>query len=88
MYDEWEVSGHARAATSDMNRATPAAANDPACDRCHAPLAAAIGTDPVATEGVTCDVCHTLREPAPSTAGAGFRLAIDDMVKSGPRCDL
>jgi hypothetical protein len=44
--------------------------------------------DAVAMEGVTCDVCHTLREPKPAVGGGDFRLAIDDMVKFGPRCDL
>jgi hypothetical protein len=84
MYDEWEVSAHAQAATSALYKATVAAAKDPSCDRCHAPLP----TEVIRTEGVTCDVCHTLREPVPSDAGAKFRLAIDDMVKFGPRCDL
>lgn len=84
MYDEWEVSAHAKAATSELYKATVAAAKDPTCDRCHAPLP----TEIVRTEGVTCDVCHTLREPVPSDAGGSFRLAIDDMVKYGPRCDL
>jgi hypothetical protein len=88
MYDEWEVSAHAQGATSELYVLTRASANDASCDRCHAPLAASIGKDSVATEGVTCDVCHTLREPVPSAAGGAFRLAIDDMVKFGPRCDL
>jgi hypothetical protein len=39
-------------------------------------------------EGVTCDVCHTLREPHPAKEGGTYRLAVDDMVKYGPRCDL
>jgi hypothetical protein len=87
MFDEWEVSAHAQAATSELYQLTRARAKDAACDRCHAPLAAA-AADLVASEGVTCDVCHTLREPVPSKQGAQFRLAIDDMVKYGPRCDL
>jgi hypothetical protein len=37
---------------------------------------------------VTCDVCHTLRESKPSKDGGSWRLAVDDMVKYGPRCDL
>jgi hypothetical protein len=88
MYDEWEGSAHARAATSTAYRAAVAAANDPTCDRCHAPLGEPSGHDIIATEGVTCDVCHTLRDPTPAASGAGLRLAIDDMVKFGPRCDL
>jgi hypothetical protein len=88
MYDEWESSAHARAATSTAYRAAVAAANDPTCDRCHAPLAEPTAHDIVATEGVTCDVCHTLRPHAPAANPAALRLAIDDVVKYGPRCDL
>ena len=88
MYDEWEGSAHARAATSTAYRAAVAAAKDATCDRCHAPLAEVTERDVVATEGVTCDVCHTLRRPAPAANPAGLRLAVDDMVKFGPRCDL
>ncbi|MBA3392612.1 MAG: hypothetical protein H0T89_08210 [Deltaproteobacteria bacterium] len=88
MFDEWERSGHANAASSALYKTAQAAANDPTCDRCHAPIAIAAPHDVVAQEGVTCDVCHTLREPVPSVAGGAFRLAIDDMVKYGPRCDL
>ena len=88
MYDEWERSAHARAASSPLYKAAAAAAKDPMCERCHTPLIADAPKDPIATEGVTCDVCHALRDPKPATTGAGFRLAIDDMVKYGPRCDL
>ncbi len=88
MFDEWEVSGHADAASSTFYKAAVASANDATCDRCHAPLAAESPGDVVASEGVTCDVCHTLREPAPSKDGGTWRLAVDDMVKYGPRCDL
>jgi len=84
MYDEWELSAHAQAGTSALYKTTVAAAKDATCDRCHQPLP----TDVVRTEGVTCDVCHTLREPKPSDAGGSFKLAIDDMIKYGPRCDL
>ena len=88
MYDEWEVSAHAQAATSSLYLATKALAKDETCDRCHAPLSPDVARDGLASEGVTCDVCHTLRDPKPSPEGASFRLAIDDMVKYGPRCDL
>lgn len=87
MFDEWEVSAHAHAASSSLYRAAVANAGDATCDRCHAPLAA-LSNDGIASEGVTCDVCHTLREPKPAATGGGFRLAVDDMVKYGPRCDL
>ena len=91
MYDEWEKSAHARSASSPLFKASAAAAkkqSDLACEPCHTPLLAEAPKDVVASEGVTCDVCHTLREPVPSVNGADFRLADDDMVKFGPRCDL
>ena len=80
MYDEWEVSGHAHAASSTFYKASVASANDPTCDHCHAPLAAEAPSDIVASEGVTCDVCHTLRSPEPSKDGGSWKLAVDDMV--------
>jgi hypothetical protein len=88
MYDEWEVSAHAKAATSPRYKASLALASDPACVRCHVPLADALPHDIVTTEGVTCDVCHTMRDPVPGKDGGTYTLAIDDMVKYGPRCDL
>lgn len=89
MFEEWETSGHAQAASSELYKASVASANnDPSCARCHAPLAALAPKDVVSREGVTCDVCHTLRDPAPSKDGGSFHLAVDDMVKFGPRCDL
>lgn len=88
MFDEWEASAHARAASSAFYKAAAAAAKDTACERCHAPLATVAPRDVTVGEGVTCDVCHTLREPDPAPAGGRFRLAVDDMVKYGPRCDL
>jgi hypothetical protein len=57
------------------------------CAACHAPLAPHVGaTDPAAREGVTCEVCHSLREVAPRRAGAGFALALG-RTKYGPLCD-
>jgi hypothetical protein len=88
MFDEWEVSAHAKAVSSAFYKASVAAARDGTCDRCHAPLAKVAPRDMTVSEGVTCDVCHTLRDPKPSPDGAQFRLAVDDMVKYGPRCDL
>lgn len=88
MYDEWERSAHAQAASSDVYKAAVASAKDPSCDGCHAPLARDVPKDGIASEGVTCDVCHTIKQPVAQPTGAGFSLAIDDMVKFGPRCDL
>ena len=88
MFDEWEVSGHAKAVSSSFYKASVASAKDATCDRCHAPLAKVTPRDITVSEGVTCDVCHTLREPQATKEGAHFVLAVDDMVKYGPRCDL
>jgi hypothetical protein len=88
MFDEWEVSAHAKAVSSSFYKASVAASKDGTCDRCHAPLAKVAPRDMTVSEGVTCDVCHTLREPKATPEGAQFKLAIDDMVKYGPRCNL
>ena len=88
MFDEWEVSAHARATSSPLFKAAMADAGTEDCERCHAPLVAQIGREPAASEGVTCDVCHMLRDVKATADGGSFRLAIDDMVKFGPRCDL
>lgn len=88
MFDEWETSAHAQAATSATYKAALVDANDPSCVRCHVPLADAMPHDIIASEGDTCDVCHTMRDPRPDANGGTFTLAIDDMVKYGPRCDL
>jgi hypothetical protein len=88
MFDEWESSAHAKGMTSSLYVATVAASKDATCDRCHGPLAAVAAKDLLVSEGVTCDVCHTLRDPKPNVEGGSWRLAVDDMVKYGPRCDL
>jgi hypothetical protein len=88
MFDEWETSAHAMSVSSPLYKAAVASAKDATCERCHAPLASIAPRDMVVTEGVTCDVCHTLREPKPSADGGSWKLAVDDMVKFGPRCDL
>jgi len=87
MYDEWETSGHALSMSSELYKASVADAKDAAsCDRCHAPLSTVAPTDVVAEEGVTCDVCHTLREPNPTQDGGPFRLALHDLAKVRPPC--
>jgi hypothetical protein len=72
-----------------MRAAAPDAA---ACDRCHAPLAAVLGrADPLAAEGVTCEVCHSIAaveladEPG---AAAGWTLQLAGNRKYGPLCDV
>jgi hypothetical protein len=88
MFDEWETSAHADSATSPTYKAAVVEAKDPACARCHVPLEDALPRDVISSEGDTCDVCHTMRDPVPTKDGGTFTLAIDDMVKYGPRCDL
>jgi hypothetical protein len=88
MREEWRHSGHSRAASSPLYAAARASAGDPSCDRCHVPLAARHAAPAVAGEGVTCDVCHTLRDVTLTPGGAEFELAVTDVVKYGPRCDL
>ncbi len=90
MYEEWKPSAHAHAASSPLYLAARKAAGNEQCGaRCHTPLANVLGDgDPVAAEGITCDVCHTVRDPKPSAKGGEMTLAVDDMVKYGPRCDL
>ncbi len=59
-----------------------------ACDRCHAPLADALGRpDPVVDEGVNCEVCHTIADVAVAPAAAAWSLRLADNRKYGPICD-
>ncbi len=94
MVKEWKTSAHARAFKSPIYTAMRAHAEKAGlsaakqCDRCHAPLAAFVGV-PKGTveEGVTCDVCHTLKAVEPIPAGAALALEVNDNVKYGPLCD-
>ncbi|MCX5746101.1 MAG: multiheme c-type cytochrome [Proteobacteria bacterium] len=89
MFDEWEDTAHAAAARSPLYVAAITKVADKQCgERCHTPLVARLGKGILASEGVTCDVCHTMRDLQPSARGANFSLALGDMVKFGPRCDL
>jgi hypothetical protein len=89
MATEWEGSAHAGSARSPIYAAMRAAATAPAaCDACHVPLAShAPASDPMVREGVTCDVCHTLRLAEGEIAAGRFELAVHDMIKYGPLCD-
>ncbi len=90
IYDEWRFSAHGRSRTAPLYRAMSAAAASHDCESCHAPLAGVLGDDeidPVVSEGVTCDVCHTIRAVDPRPRGAGFRMALDDNRKYGPICE-
>ncbi len=58
------------------------------CEACHAPVAYRTGDvhlmEPVSTEGVTCDACHTLR---PSPDDPGSYEPAGGKVKAGPSGD-
>jgi hypothetical protein len=85
---EWRRSAHARAASEPLYQAMRAEPGAEGCDRCHAPLAAALGPgDAVTAEGVTCDVCHTIDRVELGQKGAIFALRLDGNVKFGPLCD-
>lgn len=85
---QWRGSAHAQADTSALYRAMRTDARTTSCDRCHAPLRAVAPTDPVAAEGVSCDVCHTISSvQVGRIGGAGFALRLDDAVRYGPLCD-
>lgn len=89
MHDEWQGSAHSRAASGARYRkmrehAGPAGAG---CDDCHAPLAKqARPGDLAAAEGVTCEVCHSIKAATAKRTGAGFELNLG-RVKYGPLCD-
>jgi hypothetical protein len=88
METEWRASAHARAERSPLYRAMRSAAPEAGCDRCHAPLRAVSPSDPAASEGVSCDVCHTIASVQPGRGGgAGFVLRVEDNVRYGPLCD-
>jgi len=87
MADEWRTSPHAGSGRGALYRKL-AAASPRLCDGCHEPLAAFVGADaPVAREGVTCDVCHSIAKVDLAAAPPRFALEIFDMVKYGPLCD-
>jgi hypothetical protein len=88
MYAEWSASAHARAATAPLYRVMRADVKATGCERCHAPLQGVVEPrDPVAREGVTCEVCHALRDVRADRAGAAYRLALAENVERGPLCD-
>ena len=88
MFEEWKGSAHATASSSPLYRSMQSQAGDETCQGCHAPLAAHLPPgDLAAAEGVTCEVCHNIKEVAVTPAGAGFELMLDDKVKYGPLCD-
>lgn len=91
MHDEWKPSAHARAATGPryvkMRDHAATAGAGAGCDDCHAPLAKHLPRGDLATaEGVTCEVCHSIKAVDVRRAGAGYELSLG-RVKFGPLCD-
>jgi len=88
IHQAWATSAHANADRSPIYRALRAASGRDDCDRCHAPLRALVPHDErLAAEGVTCDVCHTLREVEPDRHGTTLALDLASAVRYGPLCD-
>jgi hypothetical protein len=92
IYRAWSEGAHARTWQSILYHAarsgymSVSAERDPVhCEACHAPIALATGDlhllNPCSREGVTCDVCHTMRSPG--QGGSGF-IPSGGPVKSGP----
>jgi len=88
MFDEWKTSAHAQASTRPSYQKMRAHAKDPGCDGCHAPLAPHLPAgDRVAAEGVTCEVCHNIKDVEVRRDGGQFELLLGENVKYGPLCD-
>lgn len=86
---EWAGSAHANSDRSPVYQAMRSDAPDAdACDRCHAPLAAVLGrSDPLASEGVNCEVCHAIAAVELSPTRARWSLQLASNHKYGPLCD-
>lgn len=84
----WATSAHASSDRSPIYRAMREASGRDDCDRCHAPLRAWVqGDERLVAEGVTCDVCHTLREVKPDRHGTALELDLASAVRYGSLCD-
>lgn len=89
-FQEWELSTHAMADRSEVYLAMVEDSGRTDCDRCHAPLRPLLPQDQsVIAEGVTCDVCHTLRtvEPDPRS-NTGLHLQLESTARYGTICNL
>jgi hypothetical protein len=88
IHQSWSTSAHASADRSPLYRAMRKASGRSDCDRCHAPLRALVpGDERLAEEGVTCDVCHTLRTVELDGRGNALALDLAGAVRYGPLCD-
>ena len=88
IHADWSGSGHARSDTSPLYLAMRQHTPPAACDPCHAPLRSLTEPgDPVAAEGITCDVCHTLREVDLTGPRARLDFGLADNLRRGTLCD-
>ena len=97
-HDDWSGSVHRRAHTDTIYRAFAELAREEAgeevyrfCASCHTPLATATGQqDFLIEEGVTCDVCHTVKTVrlVHGKSGANASLVLEEgEVRYGPLRD-
>jgi hypothetical protein len=87
MHDEWSASTHARARRSPAYLEMRERSGGAGCDDCHAPLAKRLRPGDLAPdEGVTCEVCHNIKQVEVRRTGPGFVLQLGH-VKYGPLCD-
>jgi hypothetical protein len=85
---QWKTSLHAKATESALYQALLGQAHDSDCEGCHyAPGLSSKDGDPIAKEGVTCDVCHALSEVVVRDTNAEFHPRPEDNVRYGPLCD-
>lgn len=88
-FNEWKASTHARARTSPAYLAMREKTKSTECERCHAPLLELTDPNELAVgEGVTCEVCHAIREVnLNKKADFSYRFALGESRKFGPLCD-
>ena len=86
---QWSGSAHASASRTALYQAMRAKAPDGACDRCHSPLLDRVAPgELVASEGVTCELCHGIKGVVEHDGGAVYTLGLDENIKYGPHCDV
>ncbi|MCK6591499.1 MAG: hypothetical protein HUU21_24460 [Polyangiaceae bacterium] len=86
-FGDWSGSGHARASRSSLYVAMREKSGPASCDPCHAPLASKVDpAEPVASEGVTCEVCHSIADVKEHASGAAVTYSLEDNIKRGPLC--
>jgi hypothetical protein len=84
----WDSSAHARASVSMLYQAMLSQTKHEDCDACHSPFRGRSDViETVFNEGVSCEVCHTMRDVQLSENGATFALHPEESTKYGPLCD-